>query len=53
MSKGVTVNLVSPAATQTAITEAPARQAAAPVLPPIGRMNRPSEVAALVRSYLN
>lgn len=51
VAAGVTVNVVSPAATQTAMTDDPARQAAAPVLPPIGRLIRPDEVASLV-SYL-
>jgi NAD(P)-dependent dehydrogenase (short-subunit alcohol dehydrogenase family) len=51
VARGVTVNVVSPAATQTAMTADPARAGAAPVLPPIGRLIRPDEVAALV-SYL-
>lgn len=50
---GVTVNVVSPAATQTAMTDDPARQAAAPVLPPIGRLIRPDEIAALVSFLLS
>jgi len=53
VAQGVTVNLVSPAATQTAMTEDPARQAAAPVLPPIGRLIRPDEIAALVSFLLS
>ena len=53
VARGVTVNLVSPAATQTAMTEDPARQAAAPVLPPIGRLIRPDEIAALVSFLLS
>lgn len=48
---GVTVNVVSPAATQTAMLDDPARQSHTPQLPPIGRLIRPDEVAALV-SYL-
>jgi NAD(P)-dependent dehydrogenase (short-subunit alcohol dehydrogenase family) len=51
VAQGVTVNVVSPAATQTAMTADPARAGAAPVLPPIGRLIRPDEIAALV-SYL-
>ena len=53
VGRGVTVNVVSPAATQTAMTEDPARQAAAPVLPPIGRLIRPDEIAALVLFLLS
>lgn len=51
VAQGVTVNVVSPAATQTAMLDDPARQAAAPHVPPIGRMIRPDEIAALV-NYL-
>ena len=53
VAQGVTVNVVSPAATQTAMTEDPARQAAVPVLPPIGRLIRPDEIAALVSFLLS
>jgi NAD(P)-dependent dehydrogenase (short-subunit alcohol dehydrogenase family) len=53
VAQGVTVNIVSPAATQTAMTEDPARQSAAPVLPPIGRLIRPDEIAALVAFLLS
>jgi 3-oxoacyl-[acyl-carrier protein] reductase len=51
VASGVTVNVVSPAATQTAMLDDPARRAETPNLPPLGRMIRPDEVAALV-SYL-
>lgn len=49
--RGVTVNVVSPAATDTPMLADPARAASAPKLPPIGRLIRPEEVAALV-AYL-
>lgn len=48
---GVTVNVVSPAATETAMLQDPARAASAPRLPPIGRLIQPDEIAAMV-SYL-
>ena len=48
VTAGVTVNVVSPAATQTAMTADPARESEAPVLPPLGRLIRPDEIAALV-----
>lgn len=52
-ARGVTVNVVSPAATQTAMTCDPSRAAEAPVLPPIGRLIRPDEIAALVAFLLS
>jgi 3-oxoacyl-[acyl-carrier protein] reductase len=51
VSAGVTVNVVSPAATQTPMLDDPARQTQTPNVPPIGRLIRPDEVASLV-SYL-
>ena len=51
--QGVTVNVVSPAATATAMLADPARQAEAPVLPPIGRLIQPAEVASLVAYLLS
>ena len=51
ISHGVTVNVVSPAATDTAMLKDPARANTTPKLPPIGRLIQPEEVAALV-SYL-
>lgn len=53
VAQGVTVNVVSPAATQTAMLGDPARAAATPVLPPIGRLIRPDEIAALVAFLLS
>ena len=51
--RGVTVNVVSPAATATAMLEDPTRASAAPKLPPIGRLIQPDEVAALVTFLLS
>lgn len=53
VASGVTVNVVSPAATQTAMTDDPARRDVAPVLPPIGRLILPDEVAATVAFLLS
>lgn len=50
---GVTVNVVSPAATATAMLDDPNRVSAAPKLPPIGRLIQPAEVAALVSFLLS
>lgn len=50
-SQGVTVNVVSPAATQTSMLQDPARAGSAPRLPPLGRLIQPEEIAGLV-SYL-
>lgn len=50
---GVTVNVVAPAATETGMLADPARQASAPRLPPIGRLIRPAEVAALTAFVLS
>ncbi len=52
-ASGVTVNVVSPAATQTAMLSDPARSGSAPQLPPMGRYIDPSEVAALVAFLLS
>ena len=53
VAAGVTVNVVSPAATQTAMLGDPARASAAPILPPLGRLIRAEEVAALVAYLLS
>lgn len=50
---GVTVNVVSPAATATAMLQDPQRQSAQPRLTPMGRLIRPEEVAALVAFLLS
>lgn len=51
VASGVTVNVVSPAATQTAMLDDPARQTVSPKLPPLGRLIQPDEIAAMV-AYL-
>jgi NAD(P)-dependent dehydrogenase (short-subunit alcohol dehydrogenase family) len=53
VARGVTVNLVSPAATDTPMLADPARATSAPKLPPIGRLIQPAEVAALVAFLLS
>ncbi len=53
VARGVTVNVVSPAATETPMLVDPARTSAQPKLPPIGRLIRPDEVAALVAFLLS
>ena len=53
VASGVTVNVVSPAATQTAMLDDPARQTTAPRLPPLGRLIQPAEIAALVAYLLS
>jgi NAD(P)-dependent dehydrogenase (short-subunit alcohol dehydrogenase family) len=50
---GVTVNVVSPAATQTAMLDDPARRSEAPRVPPLGRLIRPGEIAALTAFLLS
>ena len=51
--RGITVNVVAPAATDTAMLADPARAIVPPVMPPIGRLIRPPEVAALVAFLLS
>ena len=53
VASGVTVNVVSPAATETAMLGDPARKSEAPKLPPIGRLIRPEEIASLVGYLLS
>ena len=53
VTQGVTVNVVSPAATQTGMLTDPARQGTPSRLPPIGRLIQPEEVAALVAYLLS
>lgn len=51
VAQGVTVNVISPGATDTPMLSDPGRAGAAPKAPPLGRLVRPEEVAALA-SYL-
>lgn len=50
--RGITVNVVAPAATDTPMLHDPARRAVVPKMPPIGRLIRPEEVAALTAFLL-
>ena len=50
--RGITVNVVAPAATDTPMLRDPARSAVATKMPPIGRLIRPEEVAALTAFLL-
>jgi NAD(P)-dependent dehydrogenase (short-subunit alcohol dehydrogenase family) len=52
-ARGVTVNVVSPAATATAMLDDPARAGSAPRVPPLGRYITPAEVAELVAFLLS
>ncbi|MGI4797241.1 MAG: SDR family oxidoreductase [Janthinobacterium lividum] len=51
-SRGITVNVVAPGATETPMLKDPARGSVAPRMPPIGRFVQPGEVAALVSFLL-
>jgi 3-oxoacyl-[acyl-carrier protein] reductase len=53
VARGVTVNVVSPAATATAMVRDPVRSAVAPRVPPIGRLIEPAEIASLVAYLLS
>ena len=50
---GVTVNVVSPAATETHMLSDPLRAGSQPRLPPIGRLIQPQEIADLVAYLLS
>jgi NAD(P)-dependent dehydrogenase (short-subunit alcohol dehydrogenase family) len=52
-ARHVTVNVVSPAATETSMLQDPARAASAPRLPPVGRLIQPAEIATLVAYLLS
>lgn len=51
--RGITVNVVAPAATETPMLRDPARAGVPPRVPPIGRFIRPEEVAALTTFLLS
>jgi NAD(P)-dependent dehydrogenase (short-subunit alcohol dehydrogenase family) len=51
--RGITVNVIAPAATDTPMLRDQARGAVAPRTPPIGRFVRPEEVAALAAFVLS
>jgi 3-oxoacyl-[acyl-carrier protein] reductase len=51
--RGITVNVVAPAATDTAMLSDPARAVIPPEVPPMGRLIRPEEIAALVAFLLS
>jgi 3-oxoacyl-[acyl-carrier protein] reductase len=53
VGRGITVNVVAPAATETAMMTDPERSIVPPETPPIGRRIRPEEVAALVHFLLS
>ncbi len=53
VARGVTVNIVSPAATATAMLGDPGRSGTPPKLPPLGRLIQPEEVAALTAFLLS
>ncbi|GAB3628964.1 short-chain dehydrogenase [Pandoraea terrae] len=50
--RGITVNVVAPGATETAMLLDPARAGTPPKMPPIGRYIQPAEIAALVAFLL-
>ena len=52
-SRGITVNIVAPAATETPMLHDPARGAVPARVPPIGRFIRPGEVAAATAFLLS
>jgi NAD(P)-dependent dehydrogenase (short-subunit alcohol dehydrogenase family) len=51
--RGITVNVVAPAATETPMLKDPTRAGVAPKLPPLGRFIQPAEVAAAVAFFLS
>ncbi|MGL5115183.1 MAG: SDR family NAD(P)-dependent oxidoreductase [Beijerinckiaceae bacterium] len=53
VARGITVNVVSPAATETAMLADPGRTVIPPETPPMGRRIRPEEIASLVAYLLS
>ena len=53
IGRGITVNVIAPAATETAMMTAPERAIVPPETPPLGRRIRPDEVAALAYFLLS
>lgn len=53
VAQQVTVNVISPAATQTAMLSDPSRTGSMPRLPPLGRYIQPAEIAALALFLLS
>lgn len=53
VERGVTVNVVAPAATDTGMLSDPARAIIPPETPPMGRRIKPEEIAALVAFLLS
>ena len=53
ITRGITVNVVATAATETAMLQDPARSIVPPETPPMGRRIRPDEIAALVAFLLS
>jgi NAD(P)-dependent dehydrogenase (short-subunit alcohol dehydrogenase family) len=52
LPRGITVNVVAPGTTDTPMLRDPARAALPPTTPPIGRLIRPEEIAALTAFLL-
>ncbi|MEN9539477.1 MAG: hypothetical protein RLZZ126_1712 [Pseudomonadota bacterium] len=53
VAQGVTVNVVSPAATRTGLLHSAGRQGTPPKTPPMGRLIEPQEVASMVAYLLS
>jgi NAD(P)-dependent dehydrogenase (short-subunit alcohol dehydrogenase family) len=53
VGQGITVNVISPAATDTPMLVDPQRVDVKPALPPLGRLIQPDEIAALAAFLLS